>query len=112
MIDFLHTSKISNDNNSVYLMDPFPIALAKNNYAYTAKVAPELASKTYNSTKKKYYYGVRAHVVARKRKASLPNLEIIFIEEAKRQDGPVFDQIRPMLTDNLLFGDQAYKRPD
>uniref|UniRef100_UPI0005243EE5 hypothetical protein n=1 Tax=Psychromonas hadalis TaxID=211669 RepID=UPI0005243EE5 len=39
-------------------------------------------------------------------------IEIIFIEEAKRQDGPVFDQIRPMLTNNLLFGDLAYKRPD
>ena len=59
-----------------------------------------------------YYYGVKAHVVARKRKASLADLEIIFIEEVKRQDGSVFDQIRPMLTVNLLLGDQAYKRSD
>jgi len=59
-----------------------------------------------------YYYGVKAHVVARKREAILPDIEIIFIEEAKRQDGPVFDQICPMLTDNLLFGDQAYKRAE
>ena len=35
-----------------------------------------------------YYYGVKAHVVARKREASLADLEIIFIEEAKRQVGP------------------------
>lgn len=34
------------------------------------------------------------------------------IENASRHDGPIFDQIRPMLHDNLGFGDQAYKRPD
>jgi len=39
-------------------------------------------------------------------------IEIIAVEEANRQDGPVFDQIRPMLRDDLLFGDQAYKRSD
>ncbi|GLS91809.1 hypothetical protein GCM10007916_28790 [Psychromonas marina] len=59
-----------------------------------------------------YFSVVKAHVVARKRDASLPDIEIVFIEEAARQGGPVFEQIRPMLSDNLLFGDQAYKRPD
>jgi hypothetical protein len=112
LISFLQTKKILQGDDSVYLIDSFPITLAKGNYAYTAKVAPELASKSYNSTKKMYFYGVKAHVVARKREASVPDIEIVFIEEAGRQDVPVFDQIRPMLTDNLLFGDQAYKRPD
>ena len=112
LISFLQTKKVPEGDNSVYLIDSFPITLAKGNYAYTAKVAPELASNSYNSTKKMHYYGVKAHVVARKREATLPDIEIVFIEESGRQDGPVFDQIRPMLTDNLLFGDQAYKRPD
>ena len=44
-----------------------------------------------------YYYGVKAHVVARKREGTLPDLEILVIEKAARQDGPVFDQIRPYL---------------
>ena len=39
-------------------------------------------------------------------------IEIIAVEEANKQDGPVFDQIRPILRDNLLFGDKAYKRSD
>ena len=39
-------------------------------------------------------------------------IEIIAVEEANRQDGPVFDQIRPMLRDNLLFVGKAYKRSD
>ena len=43
----LQTKKISADDESVYLIDSFPITLAKYNYAYTAKVAPELASKSY-----------------------------------------------------------------
>lgn len=77
-----------------------------------AKVAPELASKSYNSTKKMYYYGVKAHVVARQRPGSLPEIEIVVFEEAGRQDGPVFDQIRPMLSNNLVYADKAYKRPD
>jgi transposase len=75
-------------------------------------VAPELASKSYNATKKMHYYGVRAHIVSRKREGALPDMEMLMLEEAARQDGPVFDQIRPMLQDNLVFADQAYKRSD
>ena len=100
------------DDEGVYLVDSFPITLARNQHAYTAKVAPEVASKSYNATKKMYYYGVKAHVVARKREGTLPDLDILVLEEAARQDGPVFDQIRSCLHDNLVFGDQAYKRPD
>ena len=112
MIDFCKQKNISTDDDSVYLVDPFPITLAKNNYAYTVEVAAEIASQSYNSTKKMYYYVVKAHIVARKRYANLADLEIIFVEEAKRQDGSVFDQIRTMLTDHLLFGYEAYKRSD
>lgn len=92
-------------------MDSFPIMLAQHNHAYTAKVAQEIASRG-GSTKKPHYHGVKADVVARKRPVKLPDLEILLIEEASRHDGPIFDQMRPMLHNNLAFGDQAYKRPD
>ena len=108
----LQATKVAANDQGEYLVDSFPIALAKNNHAYTAKVAPELASKSYNSTKKMYYHGVKAHIVGRKRPGTLPDLEILFVEEAARHDGPVFDQMRPMLHDNLVFADQAYKRAD
>ena len=108
----LQAEKVTGDDEGEYLVDSFPIMLARHNHAYTAKVASEIASKSYNSTKKMYYYGVKAHVVARKREETLPDLEILVLDEAARQDGPVFDQMRPWLHDNLLFGDQAYKRPD
>lgn len=112
LIESLQSDKVPHDDEGVYLIDSFPIILAQHNHAYTAKVAPELASKSYNSTKKMYYYGVKAHVVARRREGTLPDLEIVMLEGAARQDGPLFDQIRPMLHDNLVFADQAYKRPD
>jgi hypothetical protein len=112
LIERLQAKKVTHSDNAVYLVDSFPIALAKHQHAYSAKVAPELASKSYNSTKKMYYYGVKAHVVARQRPGSMPEIEIVVLEEAARQDGPVFDQIRPMLSNNLAYGDQAYKRPD
>lgn len=112
LIDVLQSQKVAACDDSVYLVDSFPISLAKGQHAYTAKVAPNLASKSYNSTKKMYYYGLKSHVVARKREASLPDVEVLMIEKASRQDEPMFDQLRPMLNDNLVFGDKAYKRPD
>lgn len=108
----LQAEQVSVDDDAIYLADSFPIALANHQHAYRAKVAPELASKSYHSTKKMYYYGVKAHVLARQRRGTLPTIEYLLVEEAARQDGPTFDQIRPMLSDNLLIGDQAYRRPD
>ena len=79
-IDSLQTQRVVSDDEGVYLVDSFPITLARNQHAYTAKVAPEVASKSYNATKKMYYYGVKAHVVARKREGTLPDLDILVLE--------------------------------
>jgi Transposase DDE domain len=108
----LQADKVSDEDEEVYLIDSFPITLARNQHAYRAQVAPEVASISYHSTKKMYYYGVKAHLVARRRPGTLPELELLMIEEAARQDGPVFDYLRPMLHDNLVFADKAYNRPD
>ena len=112
LIANLQAAQVREEDDDVYLMDSFPIMLAQHNHAYTAKLAPEIAGRGYCSTKKLHYYGVKAHVVARKRSGKLPDLEILMVEDASRHDGPVFDQLRPMLHDNLGFGDQAYKRSD
>jgi len=112
LIANLQALQVTEEDEGLYLMDSFPIMLAQHNHAYTAKIAKEVASIGYCSTKKLHYHGVKAHIVARKRTGKLPDLEILVLEDASRHDGPVFDQIRPMLHDNLGFGDQAYKRPD
>lgn len=112
LIELIQSKRVSEEDEGVYLVDSFPIVLAKGQHAYTAVVASKIASKSYNSTKKMYYYGVKAHVVARRREGTLPEIEIIMLDEAARQDGPVFDQMRPMMQNNLVFADKAYKRPD
>lgn len=113
IIAFLQTSPMLCYDERVYLVDSMPIVVAKNNHAYTAKVATELASKSYNATKKMYYHGLKAHVVARKNEGSLPDIELFIVDGAGRQDGPSFDELlRPHMHSNLAFGDQAYRRPD
>lgn len=112
LVNLIQSKRVEEEDESVYLVDSFPIALAKGQHAYRATVAPELASKSFNATKKMFYYGVKAHVVARKREGRLPELEILIIEEAARQDGPMFDQLRLWMGNNLVLADKAYKRPD
>lgn len=111
-LNIIQSPRVLQDDPGVYLVDSFPIVLAKGQHAYRATAASEVASKSYNATKKMYYYGVKAHVVARSRENSLPELELLVLEGAARQDGPIFDQLRLMMHDNLVFADKAYKRPD
>ena len=81
--------------------------------AYASTVAPEFASNSYCSTKKMHYRGAKSHVVARKNPGHLPDLEFLVIDEAAKQDGPVFREfLRPHMHDNLVFGDMAYIMAD
>jgi hypothetical protein len=50
---------------NAWLVDSFPVALAKQGHRFKAKVAPELANAGYCSTQKLYDYGVRVHIVGR-----------------------------------------------
>lgn len=97
---------------TAWLVDSFPVALAKQGHRFKAKVAPQLANAGYCSTKKLYYYGVRVHVVGRSQPGTLPQPEYIGITGASDNDGKVFAQIRPLLCHNELYGDKAYQLPD
>ncbi len=101
-----------NPATQAWLIDSFPVALAKQGHRFKAKVAPELADHGYCATKKLYYYGVRVHVVGRSRAGTLPSPEYVGVTGASAHDGKVFDMIRPELTNNVLYGDKAYQRPD
>ena len=93
-------------------MDSFPVALAKQGHRFKARVARELADTGYCSTKKLYYYGVRVHIVGRRQAGTLPTPEYIGVTGASCHDGTIFDQIRPELNRNELYGDKAYQRAD
>jgi hypothetical protein len=94
------------------LIDSFPVALAKQGHRFKACVAKELADSGYCSTKKLFFYGVRVHVVARRQAGTLPSPEYIGVTAASYHDGKIFDQIRPELKDEELYGDKAYQRAD
>ena len=98
--------------DTAWLIDSFPVAMAKQGHRFKAKVAPQIANAGYCSTKKLYYYGVRVHVVGRSQSGTLPRPEYIGITGASDNDGKVFAQIRPALRDNELYGDKAYKLAD
>ena len=98
--------------NPALLIDSFPVVLAKQGRRFKAKVAPELASSGYCSTKKLYYYGVKVHIAGRNQHGTLPIPEFVGVYGASEHDGKVFDQIRPEISGEIVFGDKAYARPD
>jgi hypothetical protein len=55
---------------------------------------------------------VFVHIIGRKRMNTLPTPEFIGIAPASYHDGKVFDQIRPVLMDENIFGDKPYQRSD
>ena len=56
-----------------HLIDSFPVMLAQNGHAYSAKVAREIANVGYCAAKKTYFHGVRLHTIAMKRFEKLPS---------------------------------------
>jgi hypothetical protein len=71
-----------------------------------------LADSGYCSTKKLYDYGVRVHIKGRHQPGSLPIPEYIGVTGACDHDDRIFDQIRPQLHHNELYGDKTYQRPN
>ncbi|SDH17495.1 hypothetical protein SAMN05428952_100723 [Nitrosomonas sp. Nm132] len=50
--------------------------------------------------------------MGRRQPGSLPIPEYIGVTGVSDHDGKIFDQIRPQLHSNELYGDKAYQRPD
>lgn len=94
------------------LIDAMPIMIAQRGRRFTAKVAPELATKNgYCATKKLYYYGVKLHVLAARVPSSLPKPVYIGLTNAGMNDRKAFEQILPFLPENMTecFADKAYQ---
>lgn len=56
----------------IYMVDSCPIMLAHRSRSGYAKVAGDLCAKSYNSTRKEWYYGVKLHAFTQKCTAKLP----------------------------------------
>lgn len=99
-------SLVKNISEQIVLVDAFPIMLCSGKR--TAKVAPELANKTYCATKNVYYYGVKMHMVARKVAHAMPLMDFVSITPASANDMVALKPILPKLVGKVIFADKAY----
>ncbi len=90
------------------LIDSFPVMLAKWPRSGAARVAREVASQGFCSSKRSYYYGVKLHVIALGRSGRLPLPALVHVSCASQHDLTALRQLDPDLGAGYLFGDKAY----
>lgn len=90
------------------VIDSMPIMLAKGSRSLKAKVALELADRTYCASKDMYYHGVKLHVLGFSRRKKLPIAEFIAISPASNHDLTVFKPIFEKLFNRAIYADKAY----
>jgi len=95
---------------SSLVVDSLPIWLARLSRSDHAKVAPEVCAKTYNSSRKEWYYGVKLHAVVQDRHKKLPALLVATVSSASAHDLPNAKQAMELfgIWEGTLFGDKAY----
>jgi hypothetical protein len=90
----------------VRLTDSLPIILSRQ--PDSAKVAPNLADKSYCATKKLWYHGLKWHVVASDRLGRMPLPERVQLTAASVHDLSALRQQLPALQGGSLVADKAY----
>lgn len=75
----------------------------------TGKVATEIATKGYCSTKNMYYFGLKLHTLAFRRKGTIPFPEMIILSSAEENDLTVIKrEMADTLTHRNIFADKIY----
>ncbi len=87
LLEFIIGESEMDRPGTTWLIDSFPVALAKQGHRFKAKVAPQIADAGYCSTKKLYYYGVRVHVIGCSQPGTWPWHEYIGMTGASENDG-------------------------
>ena len=94
-----------------YIVDSCPIILAKGPRSGQARVANELCEKSYNSSRKEWYYGIKLHAVVARRPGHLPVPLSLMASGAAQHDLPAAKQILEdhlVLVQGRLYADKAY----
>ena len=94
-----------------YIVDFCPIMLAKGPRSGHAKVARELCEKSYNSSRKQWYYGIRLHAIVAREPGYLPVPVSLMASGAAQHDLPAAKQIvedYSALIPGKLYADKAY----
>lgn len=95
-----------------YIIDSCPVILAKQAGSGSAKVAPEYCVKSYNSSRKEYYYGVKPHAIVIRRLGKPPVAEMLMVARASVLDLTAAREL--LLNSRLrhrgyLLADKAYR---
>lgn len=92
-------------------IDSMPIIVAKSQRSGRAKVVPEFCAKTYCASRREWYYGIKLHVLASLRHATLPFPRIVFASPANLHDIKAAKQLfRSVAIRNCtVFADKAYQ---
>lgn len=93
-------------NIPIVLTDSMPIITCS--HKRKARVALEMADKGYCSTKGLHYFGVKLHLVAKRRENTLPLPEYIGITQASIHDLTALRPILLNIQDRNIIADKAY----
>jgi hypothetical protein len=63
LLETIQQEQMHASRHQAWLIDSFPVTLAKQGHRFKAYVTKELADSGYCATKKLYYYGLRMHVI-------------------------------------------------
>lgn len=92
----------------ISIVDSMPIVTCKGKNR-EGKVATEITSKGYCSTKNMYYYGMKLHMVGQRREGTLPFPEMIALTPASDNDLTVFkSECVPYLSGKTVLADKIY----
>lgn len=108
---FTHLNGAQNPEHD-HLIDSFPVMLARNGHAYTARVARELADVGYCAAKKTHFHGVRLHSIAERHFSRLPSPSQIWLCEASHHDSKAARQQVLELPNTTLIADLAYREAE
>lgn len=97
-------------SNSQNLLDSMPIVVCSGKRS--AKVAPELVDKSYCSTKRMWYHGLKLHALGIRREGKIPFPEQLLITRASENDLNVFKQAWSDLPNREFYGDKIYSDKD
>ena len=92
-----------------YLIDSMPIMLASGTRSAYGRVASEIAKCGFSAVKQTHFHGVRLHLIANRKTASLPLTAKIWLKEGNVHDLTALREISYELPGDInLFGDKAY----
>ena len=93
---------------NITLVDSLPIMLTKASRAYKCKIANDISSVGYCSSKETYYYGLKLHLIATYKNQKLATPKIVKITKASTHDLTAVKQDLLTQKHTKIFADKAY----